>query len=289
MMSKPIFRLTRTGDEPELRSIWSAAYDGDTACAELYFSQCYQPGQGIAAEVDGALCSAIYMMEGVVLTDFSEKEQSAVYLYALGTPEKYRGMGLGGRTIWRSGAEAYLRGTDAVCFLPASKSLAQWYGDILGTQPTFFRRTGSVSAGAEAPIGKVLPLNGEQYLSLREQLLAGHPHAKLPQNMIDLQQQFCRLYGGGFYRLELEGKVAVCACDRDEKQLIVRELLCPELDPIQCARLLLAEWKLKRGELRTPAFWHAEFGEVTGDCVWIPGGKRFPKADELPYWGLALD
>lgn len=288
-MSEPLFRLTRAGDEPELRKIWSAAYDGDTACADLYFSHCYQPGQGIAAEVDGVLCSAIYMMEGVVLTDFSENEQSAVYLYALGTPEEYRGLGLGGRTIWRSSAEAYLRGTDAVCFLPASKSLAQWYGDILGTKATFFRRTGSISADGKVRKGKVLPLNGEQYLLLREQLLMGHPHAKLPQEMINLQQQFCQLYGGGFYRLELEGKFAVCACDREEKQLIVRELLCPELNPVQCVRLLLAEWELDRGEVRTPAFWHPEFGEVMGDCVWIPGGRRFPKADELPYWGLALD
>ncbi len=288
-MSKPVFRLTRAGDEPELRNIWSAAYDGDTACAELYFSQCYRPGQGIAAVVDGALCSAIYMMEGVVLTGFSGQEQSTVYLYALGTPEEYRGMGLGGRTIWRSGAEAYLRGADAVCFLPASKSLAQWYSDILGTRSTFFRRTGLVLPEAEMPSEKVFPLSGAQYLSLREQLLEGHPHAKLPQNMVNLQQRFCQLYDGGLYRLELDGKFAVCACDREEKRLIVRELLCPKLNPVRCARLLLNEWKLECAEVRTPAFWHSEFGEITGDCVWIPGGKRFPKADELPYWGLALD
>ncbi len=288
-MSKPIFRLTRAGDEPELRKIWSAAYDGDTACAELYFSQCYQPEQGIAAEVDGRLCSAIYMMEGVILTGFAVSEMSAVYLYALGTPEEYRGMGLGGRTIWRSGAEAYLRGTDAVCFLPASQSLAQWYGDILGTRATFFHRVGTVSGKEGIPVGKVLPLKEEQYSSFREQLLAGHPHAKLPQNMIHLQQQFCQLYHGGFYQLELDGKVAVCACDREEKQLIVRELLCPEWNPIQCARLLLSKWNLECAQVRTPAFWHSEFGEVIGDCVWIPGGQRFPKTDELPYWGLALD
>ena len=45
-MSKPIYRLTQPGDERALRAIWSAAYDGDTACADVYFDRCYRPGDG---------------------------------------------------------------------------------------------------------------------------------------------------------------------------------------------------------------------------------------------------
>lgn len=288
-MSAPIFRLTKPGDESELRTIWSAAYDGDTACAELYFSQCYRPGDGVAAELDGKLCSAIYLMEGVILTGFAGRDQSAVYLYALGTPEQYRGLGLGGRTIWRSGVEGYLRGCDEVCFLPASQSLSQWYGDILGTKVCFFRRTGTVVAGDPPQAGRVAELDAERYNELREQLLTGHPHAKLPGEMVELQRQFCTLYGGGLYELELDGKTAICACDREGEAFTLRELLCPGLDPADCARLLLAEGKGRSAEVRTPAFWHEGFGAVSGDCVWIPGGQRFPKSEEPPFWGIALD
>lgn len=288
-MSDPIFRLTRSGDEPQLREIWSAAYDGDTACAELYFSRCYQPGSGVAAEVDGALCSAIYMMEGVTLTGFSVADQSAVYLYALGTPEKYRGKGLGGRTIWRSGAEGYLRGYDAVCFLPASQSLSQWYGEILGTKVNFFRRTGTVQASATPPAGEVTELTAAEYNALRERMLVGHPHARLPLEMVELQRQFCTLYGGGLYELILDGRRAICACDREGDAFTLRELLCEGLEPEKCTQLLLAQLHGQKAEVRTPAFWHEGFGEVTGDCVWIPGGQRFPKSEEKPFWGIALD
>ena len=288
-MSDPIFRLTRTGDEPELRAIWAAAYDGDTACADLYFSRCYRPGDGVAAELDGKLCSAIYLMDGITLTGFEGRSQSAVYLYALGTPEKYRGLGLGGRTIWRSGAEGYLRGNDAVCFLPASQSLSRWYGDILGTKACFFRRTGTVQVGDQPTKGRISPLSAADYNVRREQLLAGHPHAKLPEEMVELQRQFCALYGGGLYELELDGKTAICAWDREGDVLTLRELLCPELDPTDSAQLLLTEQKGSSAEVRTPAFWHEGFGAVNGDCVWIPGGQRFPKSTEPPFWGIALD
>ncbi len=290
-MSDPIFRLTRSGDESQLREIWSAAYDGDTACAELYFSHCYQPGSGVAAEVDDELCSAIYMMEGVTLTGFSGADQSAIYLYALGTPEKYRGKGLGGRTIWRSGAEGYLRGYDAVCFLPASQSLSRWYGEILGTKVTFFRRTGTVTANENPPAGQVevKEVEARAYLGLRERMLVAHPHARLPVEMGELQRQFCKLYGGGLYEMIIDGVRAICACDREGDKIILRELLCEGIAPEKCAQVMLAELHGREAEVRTPAFFHEGFGKVTGDCVWIPGGQRFPQSEEKPFWGIALD
>ena len=89
--------------------------------------------------------------------------------------------------------------------------------------------------------------------------------------------------------MELDGKTAICACDREGEAFTLRELLCPGLDPADCARLLLAEGKGRSAEVRTPAFWHEGFGAVSGDCVWIPGGQRFPKSEEPPFWGIALD
>ena len=286
---EPIFRLTRPGDEEQLKQVWADAYDGDTVCAERYFASCYHPGDGIAAEVDGTLCSAIYLMEHFVLHVPEKKDYDCCYLYALGTPDRYRGQGLGGRTIWRSGAEGYMRGCDYVCFLPASDSLSLWYQDILGAKVVFFHRRGNVTRTAEAPVGTLTGLSAEEYAAVRAQLLGAHTYAQPSEDGMRLQRDYCALYGGGFYRIDLNGASGICACDVDGESLTLRELLMPDGDVNACAQLAMKHFACSEAEVRTPAFWHDGFGTIRGDCVHVPGGTRFPSREAYPYWGLAMD
>ncbi len=126
----------------------------------------------------------------------NSRRYSCSYLYALGTPEQHRGCGYGGRTIWRSGVEGYLRGNDFVCFVPASESLRRWYQNILGTRSVFFHRC--ITLDAPAPVtGSVSPIAPEDYLRQREAFLTGRPHIEAPEKAFKLQQTYCELYGGG--------------------------------------------------------------------------------------------
>ncbi len=286
-MSSPIYRVTRPGDEAQLLEIWRLAYDGDMACAELYFNQCYHPGDGITAEADGTLCSAIYLMDGYRIHLPGRPAETCTYLYALGTPAKYRGRGYGGRTIWHSGVEGYHRGTDWVCFLPASPSLYRWYARCLGTYTVFFRREFSVT-GAE-PAGTVTPISPQQYGELRERLLAGTPHAEQPLKALSLQGEFCRLYGGGLVEITLGDCRGVGAFDREGDTLTFRELLFPQGDPQPAARAVLAAEHAAAAQVRTPAFWHTSLGNVVDDNVLVPGGRAFPTTEFPPYWGVSLD
>lgn len=286
-MSKPIYRLTRLGDEPALREIWSAAYDGDTACADVYLRQCYRPGDGVVADVDGTLCSAIYRLDGYTL-HANGTESTCSYLYALGTPAKYRGCGYGGRTIWRSGVEGYLRGDDFVCFVPASESLRHWYQNILGTRSVFFHRC--ITLDTPAPVtGQVSPIVPADYLAIREALLDGHPHIEAPDKALLLQKTYCELYAGGLWQFELDGQQGIALGDQEDGALTVRELLFPSGDAAKAGQLLMQHLHCTSAEVRTPAFWHAGQGVIKEDCILVPGGGRFPETDEPPFWGFAMD
>ncbi len=287
-MSQPIYRVTRPGDEAALMRVWELAYGGDLDCAELYFQNYYHPGDGITAQVEGQLCSAIYLIEGFLLHLPGKTVKTCTYLYALGTPDMYRGHGYGGKTIWKSGVVGYERGADYVCFLPASESLSRWYQGILGTRTVFFRREFPVETGGTFSRGAVTPIPPEDYAKLREVLLANTPHVQPPLKAIRMQEDYCKLYGGGLYQISLEGKAGLCAVDRKDHALTFRELLFP-YDVGQAAQAVLAYLKAETGLVRTPVFWHKELGKVVEDNVLVPGGVAFPASEEAPYWGISMD
>lgn len=287
-MAQPIYRVTRPGDEAALKRVWQLAYGGDLDCAELYFQKYYRPGDGVAAQVGDQLCSAIYLIDGFLLHFPGKPVKTCSYLYALGTPDMYRGRGYGGKTIWRSGVVGYERGADYVCFLPASESLYRWYEGILGTRTVFFRREFTVTAGGVFGEDAVAPIPPEDYAAGREALLAGTPHVQPPLKAVRMQGDYCRLYGGGLYRITLDGKTGLCAVDREGRALTFRELLFPG-DVRRAAQAVLFHLNAETAAARTPVFWHKGLGTVAEDNVLVPGGVSFPRWEEAPYWGLSMD
>ncbi len=287
-MSQPIYRVTRPGDEAELKRVWELAYGGDLDCAQLYFQKYYRPGDGVTAQVGCQLCSAIYLIDGFLLHFPGKPVRTCSYLYALGTPDMYRGRGYGGKTIWKSGVVGYDRGADFVCFLPASESLYRWYEEILGTRTVFFRREFTLESTGGFPSAAVNPITPEDYGERREQLLAGTPHVQPPLKAIQMQRDYCQLYGGGLYQISLEGITGLCSVDREGDALTFRELLCPQ-GVQQAAQAVLAHLHGKTAQVRTPVFWHKELGTVAEDNVLVPGGVSFPRSEVAPYWGLSMD
>lgn len=288
MISQPIYRVTRPGDEGELLRIWELAYGGDLDCARIYFEKYYRPGDGVTAQVGDQLCSAIYLIDGFRFRFPGQPVKTCSYLYALGTPDMYRGKGYGGKTIWKSGVVGYDRGADYICFLPASPSLYRWYEGILGTRTVFFRREFTVEAGEDFPAAAVTPISPEDYAKQREELLAGTPYVQPPLKAIEMQGDYCKLYGGGLFRMTIGNAAGICAVDREGDELTFRELLFPQDGP-QAARAVLSHLKAKTARVRTPVFWHKELGTVVEDNVLVPGGISFPRTEEVPYWGLSMD
>jgi hypothetical protein len=287
-MNQPIYRITRPGDEKQLLRVWSLAYGGDVDCATIYFDKYYTPGDGVAAQVGDELCSAIYLIDGFLLHFPGKPVKSCSYLYALGTPDMYRGKGYGGKTIWRSGVVGYDRGADYVCFLPASPSLYRWYEGIIGTRTVFFRREFSVSRQEGAEVAQLTPISPLEYDSRRETLLSGTPHAQPPIKAISMQSDYCQLYGGGIFALSYHGQEGICALDREGDEITFRELLFPG-DVEGATRGILETLNASSALVRTPAFWHQELGQVVEDNVLVPGGVSFPKTETEPYWGLSMD
>jgi hypothetical protein len=287
-MTKPIYRITEPGDEEGLLRVWSLAYGGDVDCAKRYFEGYYQPGDGVTAQVGDELCSAIYLIDGFRLHIPGRDPYRCSYLYALGTPDMYRGKGYGGKTIWKSGVVGYDRGADYVCFLPASPSLYRWYEGILGTRTVFYRREFSVSSSEAPAQGEISPIEPEEYDKLRETLLEHTPHAQPPQKAIAMQRDYCALYGGGLFRITLGDHTGLCAVDREGDALTFRELLFP-WDGVGAAQAVLSGLGGKTALVRTPVFCHEDLGQVVEDNVLVPGGVSFPKTELLPYWGLSMD
>ena len=286
--ARPVYRVTRPGDEARLLEIWREAYGGDTDCAEIYFRQLYRPGDGVVTEAEGTLCSAIYLIDGYQLHIPGERSRACTYLYALGTPEAFRGKGYGGRTIWKSGVVGYERGADFVCFLPASPGLYRWYEGCIGTRTVFYRRTFTVSAAPDTE-GTVAPLTPARYCALREELLAGTPHTQQPEKAAALQAAYCRLYGGDLIRIRVGDTAGLAAFDREGEVLTFRELLFPGGDPVRAAQAVLRTEGAASAEVRTPAFLHTDLGTVGEDNVLVPGGFTFPKTEVPPWWGFSMD
>lgn len=286
-MDHVIYRPTQPGDEGALLDIWLRAYGDAPAYPKAYFSQLYRPGDGVAAEAGGKLRSAIYLVEGFAYRRPGQPDLSCTYLYALGTPPEERGKGYGGRTIWRSGVEGYFRGAGLVCFLPASPSLSRWYGDILGTRVAFRYRAFSVDRPSDAPV-RVEPLSPQVYADSREALLKGTPHMVTPLPVIRLQDTFCQLGGGGLCQLRMGSVTALAAYDREENKLTLRELLCPQGDPVALVGGLLRQVGGEIADVHAPVFWNQGLGTAQDGAILVPGGFSLPQEPNA-YWGLALD
>ncbi len=288
-MSQPIFRPTRSGDEAQLLQIWESAFVGASPCARAFFDAHFRGGSCMGAALDDLPVSAIYLLEGLALSFPHMPPRAVTYLYALGTHAAYRCRGLGGKTIRYAGEQALRRGADFVCFQPATAALAQWYREILSTTPVFSHRRFTVTIAPAAPSGTMEPISPARYAQLREALLQGCPHVRLPQSYLALQRDNCALYAGGLYLLRQGNAEGICALDVDGEHMVMRELLAPDGDPIALAQLPLHALHCRDACVRTPAFFHTQHGVTVDDCVVIPCETRFPQCDLPPYWGLTLD
>lgn len=179
-------RHARPEDEAALRALWEAVFGPEKDFIELFFRTAFVPEDTAAAEVDGEIASAAYGIDC----------GCGRYIYAVGTLPGYRGQGLGRAvTLLAAGEQpAYL--------YPADEGLRDWYIRRMGAVPMGFR-----PVFTEA--GELTPISPEEYLTRREALLAGMPHAVYPNRIFELFSRYGAFYSdsaGGIRAMD-DGRV----------------------------------------------------------------------------------
>ena len=72
-------------------------------------------------------------------------------------------------------------------------------------------------------------ITAEDYAALRARLLTGTPHIEHDLRAIEYQQLLCGFYGGGLFRIELDGKECCAAVEAESNNRIaIKELLAPD-------------------------------------------------------------
>ena len=250
-------------DRDALIALWHRVFEDPETLAAEFLRLLPEMGGGVAATVDGVLAGAAYIVTGLRVGD-----RRAAYLYAVAVQPAYRGLGLGKAVTQAAVRLGRERGADFVCTLPASASLYGWYERLIGVRCALYRREESFPACEGFA---VTPLSAADYNARREALLAGKVHLTLSDAAAEYERCNCRCFGGDFYAVG-DG---IAAAYREDGQLTVRELLCP--DPAQrraYAAAVAAHLGCARVRLYSPGtrgdspYLAAEPGALPVDCVW---------------------
>jgi len=249
-----------SADRAALTSLWQTVFGDEPAFIEDFLTNLARPGRGYAAEIDGVLAAAAYIIDGIQIDGTPWP-----YIYAVSTLPEYRGLGCGA-AVSRACAELICREGGVPCLHPAERTLFDWYGKM-GFAPAMRARQAFVSSPETAPIS-LTPLSPAQYAAVRREILDGHAFADFDPALLDWWQ---RGWKGRFYGFD-GGCLAVCG------------RFVPELLARKNAGGALAAALESRSLVRTPALaGFAGFGD-THDCVAAIGA---PATDG--YFGFFFD
>ena len=273
-------------DLDALKAVYREAFGDPEPYINRYFSSAlFQEGQVMVLEAEGHIQAAFHCLSGPSLSG-----RPLTYLYALGTRTAARGRGYGAAVV-RACAQTALEQGAPACLCPASPSLHRWYAEKAGAKPLFSIRESFfawVSPPAVPADWHCTALDSQNYIRLRELLLAGQPHVSFPARFWDWQSQCCRDSGGGLLLLTLGDRVGAAIVQRESPdELRLKELLLPEGEPREAAALLSHHFGARRAAVRSPLFFPGADGEARPFIVgFLPTGEMVPKE---AWWGPVFD
>ena len=141
-----IFRAVTENDLPQLKAIWLSCFEEEEQAVELFFKRNLSFTHGYAAEQNGALIAAVY------LVDCTLCGEQAHYLCGAATLPDFRRQGVMSGLIRCALADAQSRGDRFSTLLPASDGLYRYY-ETLGyrTAGTVYRESLLTAPGEITP------------------------------------------------------------------------------------------------------------------------------------------
>ena len=280
-------KVSTHADWPECKALWKAAFGDDDFYIDNFYENYYQPERVVVLRDESGLQSMLALLP-MKLRWADGGTTKASYLYALATHPDARGKGYA--TFLMRYADFYLSG-QAVPFLstvPAEESLQKYFAaaaDFQRCHPIDEAEL-DTPAAADRP---ALPVDGEEYHALREELLKDTAHAIYDAEYLSFQKKVSSLFGGGLYKMETKAGTAIAAAELHGDVLDVRELLTPIGTQAEALSMLAAVLSAPRCRVRCPA----DTCELPGKVRKLFGmGKRVPPAPTKlaeSYFGLAFD
>lgn len=261
-------------DRAALQALWKTCFGDDTAYTDIYFDR-YDISQRVFVAREGATIAAMAIWFPVTLADADGEEIPAAYLYAVATAPQFRRRGVCRDLM--AFAEKHLKalGVQAVTLVPGSSELFRFY-EKLGYQTAFFCQEIKVTA-PQAGIA-IRPTYANRYWQLRQMLL-WQDFLSYDEEEVAYQKAICRHSGGDLVQLQLEDQLACAIAEPQGEQLMVKEVLPPEVAE-QVGAALLARFGGKSAIVRTCGTQKA-FGMIK----WL----RSAKLCQAAYLGLAFD
>ncbi len=254
-----VCRPSTAGEVPRLKALWKRCFGDEDGYIDHYFRTFYRPERALVLEAEGTVASMLLTFPFAVCTSDGAC-MPACYIYAFCTDPALQGRGYGRRLLSCGEDRAARAGCAAALMVPGEQSLFQFY-ESLGYESTVFCREQPFFPGQP---GRCFPrpCTAEFYNRQREKWLKGLNHIRYPLPVLEYQKSLCRNAGGGFY--DLGGGVA--AAERDENQLLIRELLTD--DPEAAASALLGLLGGETARVRLPVL-PGETGQPFGVVKWL--------------------
>lgn len=254
-------------DAGELSCLWQQVFGDPQELIGAFLGLLPQLGTGAVALYGSQPVGAAYAIDAMELADRAGAARRCAYIYAVAVHPDHRRQGLGQELCQKAAELSRQRGAGLLCTLPAEDSLYAWYEEILGLSCALRRSVNTAGSKAGFACEK---LSAGDYLSRRENLLAGRAHLRLAPAVMDFAQLFYECFGGGLYACG--GGLLAAYGDGDE--LIIKELIAPAgTAPERIAASAGAA--LGRDSVRyyLPSetgemYIAAAPGDIPGDCVW---------------------
>lgn len=270
-MNKFELREYKAPDIPALSRLWKRSFGDSQGFLDAFFAALPSMGSGLVAECDGVICGAAYTITEQQLAYPDGVKRRLGYIYGVSVDERFQGRGIGAALVKGVYALSKERGAEIVCTLPAEDSLYGWYDKLIEVKCALHRSVRTVSPQTG---GSCREISAEEYMHLREALLAGRPRLIPSMAVLEFQGQMLKEYSGGLY--VVEGGIAAAYADGDCG--IIRELLLPQGGDVASAASHLA----------------AAMGVKTAKLFEASAGGKNYIASELPLptdcvWNLSLD
>ena len=135
-------------------------------------------------------------------------------------------------------------------------------------------------------------ITAEDYWALRVRLLAGTPRIEHDLRAIEYQQLLCRFYGGGLFKIELNGQECCATVEIEpNNRIAIKELLAPDEQISGVLSALCARFPSSKYTIRTPIQSITKKTSIRSFAMVAASNADFPVCDfsTPPWFGPAFD